>query len=518
MVSVAQDVDFAFAGEPVILEASSLSGDRARFKLTSKPYDSGLTLYDDNEENYLQILDDGNGQRSKFEPDVPGTYVFTCVDENVSTNVKHFSNDGGTGESKGLATATVVASATYTLRVGEVLQRQFGLEGDQVTLTVHSHNNGSAISGVMTYYAGKGFCGTLTGSTSPTMDLAMRSTGVTDVMAYYGMSSGYTDTHAVLDWPDFFQKSETQLSYIATGFNKHVETSSTGVHDTGDGANSMSAVSKPSSVGTLVSYTNTMRGKVIAHFALATGAAHPFGADTTNAITVATCTNLSTARLLLNDIRTQIIGHKILRTTEAHYPPGDNEEDTLLPWKVPNANDNTAAVITYATSIASAWDDHLPLTTIATSYHTATGSHNDMIARTGVGWDELQELANECADKLEAHAQNRKWDTGSAASYHTAVDKSSVVPFRASDRLTTVQLIDHLHWAYLNHIIYGQGAWHGGASAQNAGDGYVTPSGATTRLQHALLDRLDARSTSTPPNTLEGVTNLINLASFSKAN
>jgi hypothetical protein len=517
MASIIKDVQWAFSGQPVALELSSGSGDRARFKLTSKPYDSGLALFDDNEQNFIE----SRGQlRCTITPDVPGTYGITAFDENVTTNVQHVFNDGGAAQSKGIATATVLASASETLYVGQVLTRDFGIEADRVTLSVQANKSDSYGDGVLTYYAGAGYAPTLTSATTPIAELAIQSTAVTTVRNYYGMASGYGGQSHIIGWDTFLEVPATQLTRIETGFYRHIRLTSVAVHDDADTTNAMTGVSVPTTEATLATYTNTFAGKVTAHLALATGAAHPKGADTTNSITVGSASTLSTARLRLINIRNVYEAHRVLNTTKAHYSPGDSEEDSISPWNLPVAGDSTSTVITFATTLASAWTNH----TASTGYssvviHTATGSANDMYSRTGATWEELKELANSCADRFEAHCGNIVFETGSSASYHTTPDTSAKVPFRASDRKSTLDLIDYLHWAYLNHTVNGGGAWHStpsGGAKQNTGNGYVGAVGATTRLQHALLGRLKGDDNATPPNTIGGVVGLISQGGFTK--
>jgi hypothetical protein len=506
---VDQDVRWAFAGQTVTLEGDSLAGNRARFQLTAKPHDSTLELYDADVENYLAARGE---QRCEITPDVAGTYTIRAVDETVTVNVKHFSNDGGSAQSKGIATATVVGSSSYTLTVGDVLQREFGLAADKVTLTVKVHAS-SSTSGPLTYHAGSGYLATLTGSTSPVMDMAVRSTGVTRVMNYYGMGSGYTDTNHILDWSTFTEQPATTLSRIVTGFNKHVLYTTCGVHDVADTTNTMAGTAVPTTVTGLGTYCDTFTTKYNSHLALGAGAAHPNGADITNTCATTTCNTLAKCITRATLLKVKLDAHKI-RVATGHYT-GDNEEEAITPWYTPNSNDSTSTVITFTHALAHSFDAHLANNGQCNTYHLATGGANNAIARTGTTWDELQELANDAATKFEAHCANRVFDTGSAATYHTYVDKSGVLPFRASDRLTTVQLIDHLLWAYLNHTVYGSNDWH--ANFDNAGAAYVEPYYATSRLQLALLDRLNGNDTSTPPNTMTGVNNLINYAAFTKA-
>jgi len=473
-----------------------------------------LELYDADQQNYLQARGEDS---ATIVPDEDGYYTITCLDETVTVNVQHFSNDGGVGLSKGIASATTVASASHTLWVGRVMQRRLGLSPDNVTLTVHVHASG-ATTGVMTYYAGAGYAPTLTGATTDKSALAVQASGVTSALAYYG-GYGYPGASNLVyvgsGEPNFFEYGKTLFARLLLGFNQHVFYTTNKVHDAVDAANSMSAVAAPTTEPTLIAYVNTFRAKAIAHFALGTGAAHPNGADTTNVIG-ATCGSLSTAITRIVDIRTNVSAHEILHTSEAHHTPGDRSSGSIMPYQVLQANESTAAACTYAVTVASAFDNHLGITTISTTYHAATGSVNIASVSTPQDLPDLIEKANDLANRIEAHAQNRNIETGSAAGFHSQKDYGCKVPLRANDALSVIETLESTLWAYQHHTLTGGGAWHGG-STNNPGAAHVAAACATSHMQLSILNKLQGTDTATPANTMTAVDDLVSLGGFATA-
>ena len=514
MVAVSKDVDYAFAGNPITLEGSSLTGDRARFKLTAKPFDSTLKLYDENDENYLESRGD---TRCVIIPDKPGIYTIKAIDETVTVNVKHFSNDGGTGQSKGIATATVNASASYSLYVGEVLQRELGIGEHKCKLTVHAHSNGST-SGVLTYRAGAGYAATLTGSTTPIMDMAIRATAVTDVLTYFGMTSSYAGTSTVIGYSSFAAQPAVTLRNIADSFDRHKFQTTSAVHGATDSAN-LIVTAKPTSEATLVTYVNELRTKVGNHFA--TGASvHPYTLHG-RTLSVGAATNKGSCVLLLANIKYHFDLHRFTcnnLTNEEHYQYGDGTPGSAFPWDTPATSHSTSVIISYATGCVAAFNHHINETTTNATYHVSTTAHLAMpLVSTNASWEEIQHTANTCIDAYELHGANLTEARATAAAHSSGPDYSATVPIRASDRASTIETIDYLGWAVTQHTQNGTGEWHN--DGLNTGYAqqpqYLT--GATSRLQYAILDRLKGASSSTPPNTLDCVNYLVNKTSFTKA-
>lgn len=469
MVAVTQDLRWPFIGDSVTLEASSLSGDQARFQLTARPSASKIDLYDAGKLNYLQSAGD---RRCTIKPDADGYYTIRCIDENVTVNAPHYSNDGGVGQSVGIATATVVASASYTLYVGRVCRRSIGFAPNNVELQVHAHSS-SSTHGVLTYKSGTAYAPTLKGATTDRARLAIRGTAVVSAVGAIGGSS-YAGSSALIGWDNVISTSEsTKLGWTLTKLNFHVCESLLYVHNLANAVGDITEADA-TNLASLITLTNDIKNKYIAHRAddalqhqCADSINYALLADLTAGTTTAGCvlTHLASRNIFEGHIKTVVndlsnFDSTLGRPTSlslVHYPPGDWLSRLTVRISV---GATLASAIAATNNMSAKYTQHHEYCAAAplkAPYHSTIAydgvATSSLRLAAGIPINAMQyvETINNALNCWQAHVTNTVYANGASATFHTAQDYSSRVdtlPRAASEDLQSAvalrEILDHM--------------------------------------------------------------------------
>lgn len=526
------------AGDTVTFSATgSLEdplGNRLRYKLTAKPPDSTLELFDEGKENYLV-----NGQ---LTPDVDGVYTIEIKNELVAVSTLHYSNDGGEGLNKGVEVVTSVGYPTpYSLHVGRKLTRQIGFSPDACVLELHSGYShwltpAGMIHGVVTEEGDATKCPVLVDGANDKAKLAMQAATVTAALTAIG-GYGYKATFTLPLLPDpvklwssiIEDDPVTTLGFLICAVNTHIP--------------------KPQSV----------------HLA----------EDTTYVVTAADCTwgSLSSQRDLLNDILTQatlhVQEHSTIHDVEdvtahaafdalpplggtsdindhiaqavaikailaAHFKLGVASLTNQVPTNLAGVHNNAGDYVTqltlaapttastladYANDLKAKYNSHKSIVGTQASYHAVVPTDSevlyiDMLVET-LGQPFIVAV-NKLADIINAHVLNLNYATGAALLMHSYADvdaRTDNLP-RASDEATAIQLLEILIERFKTHFL--NGTAHA-AAVPTAYTWWTIPQSGVGTL-HAAFDAALLDSAATVPSTqTTATTKLVQLGGFSKA-
>lgn len=497
--TVRRDVTYPIVGNAVTGQVDGvLAGHRIRWRLASAPPLSDLPVYNETTPTvgWLQVAP-GNG--GVLVPDTHGVFVLEAVEESFAPSIPHFDLDP-TGS---IDEWTEVATSSYSLFVGRRVKRTLGADPNTVDLVANVVGSSASAQGVMTARYSQDLAphfGT------PASDLAAAAVGdddVRDLLAYFG-GFGYTGDANLIEVDGVFCASPSDtLSRLTTAFDRHIGYTGNYVHVGADATNVMSGVSAPTTEVELAGYVNTLAEKYTAHIAAAPSV--HVGADTVNVLSSLIAIGLAASITRLNDIRYAYSCHRVLNSSSVgHHSPGDGTISSLESWRSLPSTSTLATAIAYAVDLAAAYDHHLLLAIISTAYHASADTDNVLGFTDVYGTPDLIAKANALADAIEAHA---------SGDYHTTPDVGCVIPFRAQDLGSAIQVLDYAIWAMYHHTCVA-GPWHGGSVA-NAGEAYCPPVGAVSRLQFALLSRLTGTTFSIPSSAVTAIEDMINLGGFS---
>jgi hypothetical protein len=514
MAFISQDLRYPMAGDIVTFSAvfglEEIEGTRKRYKLTHKPPESTLELFDEGRQNYLD--------RNQIKPDVDGVYTITLFNEIIELATKHFSNDGGVGLNKGVEFTTYSDETNYYLQVGRKLTRHIGFSPNSCTLEVYSsfatYNLGN-VDGVLTDYADETRAPVLVDGANDRAKIAMQASLVLNAVTAIG-GAGYTDISPVLDWQNVIDSDPTDsLAWFILAFNAH-PVATIAVHDSADTTNIVTASN--CSVGnkaSQITLLNDIQTQLVAHFADAT--AH-VDADpqTFNAALSGTATPQQVitkaleiqARLNIHLTRgpTTSTGTTIVHSTSA---------DAANYCIEPTPTSETTAVAA-ANECKAVYNAHRVVTIVTTGFHDTAYSADNLFndsPPTTMGQPFITGI-NKLADLLNGHVTNKNPVTGEAENYHVHADydnRTDDLP-RASDDVAALQLFELLIKRFVAHI--GNAAAHDRAILHSW---WVREQSGVGTIHAAFETALRDADATVPSTQLTATTKLVQLGGFSKA-
>lgn len=525
MVNVAQDNRWPFAGDVVTLTATGATGNRARFKLVSKPPESGLQLWDDAEQNWLS----GTEKTATIQPDADGTYEITCVDYTVSPNVPHYKSHGATGASIGVEAVATNATTSYSLHIGRKVTRALGTGTHACIVTLHAHHyaGNSPSAGVLTYYAGPSFAAKLSDGSTDIAKQAMRATSVAQAMATIG-ASGYAGTNALVAWEDVINSSAIDsLGWTILRFNTHVQAGDLRVHNVAD-SGSTSAVSTAgiATLPDLVTRLNDFGSAYTVH-----------RSRSVSVHSVADSVNLATGSALASGANTAacILRYQHLRSTyNAHIRALFNSVDPASYTQFVHVDgaghldeDTPSVVVTLlgcqiaTRTLCQKYTAHRArgaTALVASAYHNAGTGATDSHYAPGRPKDMATYAAaiNEALSVLHDHVTNVNPLTGATEAYHTSADWDSRADWipRATEGdlgscLQAHEMLDHM----LNRHIAASGAVHARGLSTGAWTMALT---GIAKVHADFHDAIVAASAATPANENIATSKLVKLGGFVK--
>jgi len=539
MVDISQDVRWPFPGDVVTLQAASVAGDRVRYKLTAKPDASALELWSTAGANWLVPAGD---TRAVITPDVDGCYTVHGVDEDVTVNAMHYSNDGGTGLSKGTATSTAVASATHVINVGVDVRRPVGFQPNAIELRIKAHSSGST-HGALTWHAGVSYAPILTGASTDRARTAMAATAVGSAMAAMG-GTGYAGTAALVAWSSVVASSEIrQVCWTLCKVNTHAVASTITVHHATEIGQTVTAADAAAKTG-LVAVLNDVLAKYETHRKSSGGSLHAhYLGDTSNVASGLSplSTTVSTAACVerLVVLRGHFEAHAVLVFNDvSQYDPMNEAGGSLGVHNAPGDWTTRCTVRTSASTatLASAcaggndlkakYNTHRTYadggTVIESGYQTPTGALSSYMLQAGfpVDWAGCVETINKQLDVWQAHVKNTRHTTGSAATIHGAAEwtsRTDTIPRVAQDDVAGAvqarEYLDHMIDRHVRVKMAGATEIHG--TSCTGGLWTHAPAGAA-RVHLAYQDSIQQASAAAPPNENQAAAYLIQRAGWEK--
>jgi hypothetical protein len=533
MVAVVQDLKWPFAADKVTLVATSMTGNRARFYLASKPRESGLALWDFEQQNWF----DGTDKNAWFSPDVDGSYGITCVDTTVSVNAPHYDGDGATGSGVGVGLITTNGTTTHTVYVGATLQRSIGISPHTATLSLKGHTTSTASYGVMTYYAGSGYAPVLTGAVTDVAKQALRATSVVSAMAAIG-ASGYSGSLSLLTWQSvvtYEQEGPRAAGYynLADAVSRmqdrvvsHVLAQTMTVH--GGSAGTAVATAALGSLASCITRMNSFRTVFNTHRVATAAAAHWYP-DTFDII-VSGCTGVATATLASRYAASYALAFKDHAEAGPLVTPAWYASTYRVVHLYRGDLTNTISAITTPVSIASCctvirtlcqkYCAHIITTSVTATYHVhSMYAWSALVGATPTTLADIAAKVNTTLDVLHHHASNKAYPGGTAATYHTIKDFAAytdTVPRASPDDLgTTIRAFEMCEYLFTKHVARGSTS---GVHTLSTTTGWwvKTPTGVEL-VHHKFLDSIDDMDAISPANENVPTTKLIKIGGFEKA-
>lgn len=432
--SYGKDIQWVMPGDVVTLAAVYTVGTRFRCKLVDKPHNSQLELFDEAKENWLS--------NNQIVPDVGGRYSITFVEETVTIDVPHFSNDLGAGA--GIEQVTAIGDVSYVVTVCKRVVRDIGVLPDKVQIELWGACDDDVSSptyGVLTYLADRTKCPRLItdGSSDPAVAAAY-ATATALAVEYVG---GYGDaTHkwgdlgwesgTIIPWDDVISDDPIgDLGHTIWNMNEHIAAVTLRVHGAADAVNAITAADAATgNAASQVALLNDILAQIAPHAILIAGPVHAC-ADT---IAQAECAALAplgggatlTERIDRTNALREILGGHLPRGTMSlitydavHYYPGDFPAPLLISeaW-----TEGTA--VTLMNLMKTYYEAHrAKVVLVAAGYHAAAGTaenfYNEQVPLDREGYIKA---VGGALDIFHAHVTNRNPTTGATVAYHTAAD------------------------------------------------------------------------------------------------
>ena len=547
------DLAYPFVGDVTTIVAtlvpaigSGVVGNRYRCKLTSKPADSGLELFDDARDNYVA--------NNLFTPDVPGRYYFTVREETVSVDVPRFSNDLGGADKTGIEQVPENSAATLTVTIGEVVTREIGIAPDTVTFEAHCHTLQPTVSnlfgnsevfplpssvtdpltnesgGIVTAYIDRPRSPRLIldGASDPSqiaassisVAKAMRDLGAIGSPSYqYG--ARYGENRSIMPWNLVVADPIVEFGWTVQRFNTHVVANAIPLHAGADG----NAMVNPSgaNLAQWIAFLNELLSRLKIHVQLVAGPVHG-AADTLTKGHLDSIAALGAGATFPEVIdRTNLMwwcldehltriwpAHDSAITAYAVHPAGDVRLDADAYTIAIDA----ATVADRCSYMRARYEDHRARTGYTLGpYHanvaTDAEQYTDALPDNR---DSYPVAVGTLYDLLRKHLGNMS-AAGVSTAYHTAIDNTlaALRDGKPSSFEDAVRYHETINWILATHAFKGAPVHEASYPV-----GWRPTVRGIEALHHAFRTELLSAAAVVPPNEVYSSSKLVMLGGFKK--
>lgn len=385
-----------------------------------------------------------------FTPDAPGVYTLEVFDVSAYSFLPTFGgNVPATGELAEVdneeaalpayAGGTAQApSDTGTLYVFEEKSRVFGVAPHTATLTVRTYGD--------TIHLLDPDRVKLTPASTAIAKAAASDRDVARVLADIRNTTSNLFENLVvrLDIGSSYSDGNA-LSQIVSAWGNHVQTTvGYALHGIPDATNTV-AGSTATDLASAIVRLNNLRTAYNAHVVYTTGTVHAF-ASPGDVTAHAACTNLATALTLWADLRLKLSNHG--ENVTAH-PPGVGGvtavDGAMTLWTEPPQNEDE--LVTQVEDLITVYNGHRSRDAFSAP-HAAQDSDN-VLSTSGIDWttiskDAAYQVINKLCDALERHAANLDENSAPAGSAYHNNGSTIRIAARASDDVSAANAVELL--------------------------------------------------------------------------